>query len=145
AMDSLRLEKMYRGWRTDLSTEYSLVEAGMERFFRLDKGVPFTGREALVAHLEQGAPNRLVCLEVDAGDADCISSEPVLDGDGAIVGTTTSGGYAHHLGMSLAIAYVKAELAADGRELSVDILGDRRPAVVHIDPLYDPSNARLRA
>ena len=117
----------------------------MERFARLDKAVPFAGRDALKTHLEQGAPNRLVCLEVDAGDADCISSEPVLDGDGAIVGTTTSGGYAHHLAKSLAIAYVKAELATDGRELAVDILGERRPAVVHTEPLYDPSNARLRA
>ncbi|HSG93884.1 MAG TPA: FAD-dependent oxidoreductase, partial [Afifellaceae bacterium] len=47
AMDSLRLEKMYRGWRTDLTTEYSLVEAGMQRFVRFDKNVDFTGREAL--------------------------------------------------------------------------------------------------
>jgi dimethylglycine dehydrogenase len=145
AMDSLRLEKMYRGWRTDLSTEYSLVEAGMERFARLDKNGTFTGREALQAHLEKGPPNRLVCLEVDSAGADCISSEPVLDGEGAIIGTTTSGGYAHHLGKSLAIAYVRSDLARDGVSVAVDILGERRPARVHLQALYDPGNERLRS
>jgi dimethylglycine dehydrogenase len=145
AMDSLRLEKMYRGWRTDLSTEYSLVEAGMERFIRPGKAASFTGREALETHLNKGAPNRLVCLEIDAADADCIASEPVVDDDGTIVGTTTSGGYAHHLGKSLAIAYVKSDLAADGTAVSVDILGERCPSVVRTEPLYDPANERLRA
>jgi len=145
AMDSLRLEKMYRGWRTDLSSEYSLVEAGMERFVRFDKNTPFTGREALQAHFDKGKPDMLVCLEVDAGDADCISSEPVLDGAGEIIGTTTSGGYAHHVGKSLAIAYVRSDLAVDGQAVFVDILGERRPARVRTEALYDPAKTRLRA
>ena len=145
AMDSLRLEKMYRGWRTDLSSEYSLVEAGMERFVRFDKNADFKGRAALQAQVEQGAPHRLVCLEIDAGEADCISSEPVVDDKGEIIGTTTSGGFAPHLGKSLAIAYLRTDLANEGRLVSVDILGERRPAQVHIDALYDPGNERLRA
>ncbi len=145
AMDSLRLEKMYRGWRTDLSTEYSLVEAGMDRFVRFGKNVEFTGREALQAHAEKGAPYTLVCLDVDAGDADCISSEPVLDAAGNIVGTTTSGGYAHHLGKSLAMAYLRTDLAIADQTVFVDIVGDRRPALVGLDALYDPANERLRS
>ena len=145
AMDSLRLEKMYRGWRTDLSSEYSLIEAGMERFARLDKNTGFAGREVLQAHLDKGAPHTLVCLEVDAGDADCISSEPVLDSAGTIVGTTTSGGFAHYLGKSLAIAYLKSDLAVGDEAVFVDILGERRPARVRTEALYDPANERLRA
>ena len=145
AMDCLRLEKMYRGWRTDLSTEYSLIEAGMERFVRFDKNADFTGREALKAHCDDGPPNRLVCLEVDAGDADCIASEPVLDASGDIIGTTTSGGYAHHIGKSLAIAYVRSTHAEDGVEVTVDILGERRSATVRTDAFYDPGNERLNS
>ena len=61
------------------------------------------------------------------------------------VGTTTSGGYAHHLGKSLAIGYVRSDLAEDGTELALDILGERRPAVVRCDALYDPQNERLRS
>ncbi len=145
AMDSLRLEKMYRGWRNDLSTEYSLIEAGMDRFVRFEKNVDFIGREALQKHVDDGPPNTLVLLDIDANGADCIASEPVLDPSGAIVGTTTSGGYAHHLGKSLAIGYVRSDLAEDGAEVALDILGERRRAFVRCDALYDPQNERLRS
>lgn len=145
AMDSLRLEKMYRGWRTDLSTEYSLIEAGMDRFVCFDKDVEFVGREALRKHADGGPPTTLVLLEIEAADADCIASEPVLDASGAIVGTTTSGGYAHHLRKSLAIAYVRSDLAEEGLDLAVDILGYRHPATVRAGALYDPQNQRLKS
>ncbi len=144
-MDSLRLEKMYRGWRNDLSTEYSLIEAGMDRFVRFEKNVDFNGREALRKHADDGPPNTLVLLDIEANGADCIASEPVLDPSGTIVGTTTSGGYAHHLGKSLAIGYVRSDLAEDGAEVALDILGERRRAIVRCDALYDPQNERLRS
>ena len=145
AMDSLRLEKMYRGWRTDLTTEYSLVEAGMERFVRFDKNVDFTGRDALAGQAANGAPHSLVCLEIDAADADAIALEPVFGEGGNWIGSVATGGYAHHLGKSLALAYVKSEKAVAGASVAVELVGERRPAIIHTEPLYDPGNERLRA
>jgi dimethylglycine dehydrogenase len=58
---------------------------------------------------------------------------------------TTSGGYGHTIGKSIALAYVSPECATEGTDLAVQILGDRRPARVSLRPLFDPEGARLRA
>jgi dimethylglycine dehydrogenase len=86
---------------------------------------------------------RLATLAVDALDADCWGNEVVWAGD-RVGGITTSGGYAHCLGQSLAVAYVDAELATPGTPLAVEILGERRPARVLAEPPFDPENRRPR-
>jgi dimethylglycine dehydrogenase len=143
AMDSLRLEKGYRSWGADINTEVTPLEAGLERFVAFDKG-DFLGRAALLEQRRAGLRKRLATLEVDAVDADCWGSEAVWAG-GRVVGITTSGGYAHWLGRSLAVAYLDAEDAAPGTQLEVEILGERRPARAVAEPLFDPANLRLRA
>jgi dimethylglycine dehydrogenase len=143
AMDSLRLEKGYRLWGADLNTEVTPLEAGLERFVALDKG-EFVGRAGLCAQQRAGVRKRLVTLDVAAADADPIGNEAVFAGD-RVVGITTSGGYAHCLGRSLAVAYLDASAATPGTFLAVEILGDRRPARVVADPLFDPENRRPRA
>ncbi len=143
AMESLRLEKCYRAWKVDLTHDYTPFEAGLERFVRLNKG-PFIGREALLEQQQQGVPQRLVPLVVDAVDADAPACATVFH-DGANVGLVTSGGYGHALRQSIALAYVHRDLTAPGTEVEVDILGERRPAVVAAEPLYDPGNDRLKA
>jgi dimethylglycine dehydrogenase len=80
---------------------------------------------------------------VDAADADAAAVSIVYDGDAA-VGLVTSGGYGYRLRRSIALAYVRTDLAVPGRSLEVEILGERRRAVVGTEPLYDPANARLR-
>ena len=119
------------------------LEAGLERFVAFDKG-DFIGRDALLRQRRDGVGKRLATLEVDALDADCWGNEAVWVGD-RVVGITTSGGYAHWLGQSLAVAYVDAAVAAPGTRLGVEILGDRRPAVVLAEPPFDPENLRPRA
>ena len=143
AMDSLRLEKGYRAWGADINTEVTPLEAGLERFVVFDKG-DFVGRDALLAQRRAGVRKRLVTLEVMAADADCHGNEAVLQ-DGRVAGITTSGGYAHWLRQSLAVAYVDAGVAAPGTAVAVEILGDRRPARVVAEPLFDPENRRPRA
>jgi dimethylglycine dehydrogenase len=86
---------------------------------------------------------RLATLEVDVLDADCWGNEAVWAGD-RVVGITTSGGYGHWLGRSLAVAYVEAEVAVPDTRLTVEVLGDRRPAVVLTEPPFDPENRRPR-
>jgi dimethylglycine dehydrogenase len=142
AMDSLRLEKSYRGWGSDINTEVSPWEAGFDRFVHLDKG-RFVGREALVRQRLTGVKKRIVTLEVDAADTDARGNEPVFQGDN-VVGITTSGGYGAWLEKSLALAYIDARSARPGTALSVELMGERRPANVIADSPFDPENKRLR-
>ncbi len=145
AMESLRLEKSYRMWGTDLSPDYTPYEAGLDRFVRLHKG-PFIGREALQAQLVAGVPNRFVTFEVhDVTDADALGGEPLYDIDGTLVGRATAGCYGHALGKSLGLGYVKPQNATVGGALLVEILGERRRATILVDSPYDPDNKELRA
>jgi dimethylglycine dehydrogenase len=117
--------------------------ASLDRFVDLGKGA-FRGRDALVKEHNSGSKERLVPLVLDdAGSADAPSCAPVWQ-DGAIVGLVSSGGYGHTLQKSIALAYVRADLAVPGTALDIEILGERRSARVGREPLYDPENARLR-
>jgi dimethylglycine dehydrogenase len=144
AMESLRLEKCYRSWKVDLTTEYTPLMASLERFVRLDKAADFIGREALRREAAAGPKERFVPLLVDARDADAAAVSIVYCGS-EVVGLVTSGGYGYRLNRSIALAYVRADLTAPGTELEVEILGERCRAVVAREPLYDPDNLRLRA
>ena len=144
ALDSLRLDKCYRGWKADLESGYSPLQASLDR--RVDFSKPdFVGRAALQAERQRGPAQRMVPLLLDeAGDADA----PALSGvfaEAERVGVVTSGGWSHTLRRSLALAYVDTARASPGQRLAVDVLGERRAATVGTEPLYDPENARLRA
>ncbi|UWP88798.1 GcvT family protein [Aliiroseovarius crassostreae] len=145
ALDSLRLEKGYRTWKGDLSTDYSMFEGGLERFVRLDKPQDFPGKAALLAEKQQGSKKRFVTMVVDAGDCDAPYMSCVWSGD-EIVGETTSGGWGYRVNKSIAYGMVRPELATPGTELKVEIYGEKRKAVVQPDqPLWDPDNTRIRA
>ncbi len=143
ALESLRLEKCYRAWKTDLTHEYTPLEATLDRFVDLGKD-DFIGRQALLRQQQAGVPQRLVPLIVDADDADAPACASLFK-DGAQVGLVTSGGYGHAIGKSIALAYVRTDLAKPGMVLEVDILGQHRPAVVTLEPIYDPANERLKS
>jgi dimethylglycine dehydrogenase len=145
AMESLRMEKSYRMWGSDLTRENTPLEAGLDRFVRMQKG-GFTGKEALEAQLAKGVPNRFVTLDVHGvTDADPLGNEPLFDGKGRMIGRATSGFYGHVLRKSLAIGYVKPEFAEVGARVAIEILGERREATVLVDSPYDPENRDLRA
>ena len=141
ALESLRLEKAYRLWGPDLSQVYTPLEAGMDRFVRFEKG-DFIGREALLRQREDGLTRRLACLAVDANGADPHGYEPVLDGE-QVLGYVTSGGFGHTVGTAIALAYLPVTHTEPGTDLAVTILGERRPARVVAEPLYDPANEKL--
>jgi len=143
AMDSLRLDKCYRGWKTDLETGYSPLEASLDRFCDFSKP-RFIGREALLAEHTSGPARRFVPLTLDApGSADAPFCAPVYANDEA-VGLVTSGGWSHTLNASIALAYVRSDLAVPGTRLQIEILGELRTATVRHEPLYDPQNLRPR-
>jgi dimethylglycine dehydrogenase len=143
AMDSLRLEKGYRGWKSDLTHEYTPLMAGLDRLVAFDKP-DFIGKAALLAERAAGPKERLVSLTLDeAGEADPPYCSPVFS-DGALVGLTVSSGYGHSIGKAIALAYVRADLAKPGTALEVEVLGRRARAQVEAEPRYDRDNAKLR-
>jgi dimethylglycine dehydrogenase len=145
AMESLRMEKSYRMWGSDLTRDYTPFEASLDRFVRMNKG-DFIGKAALEKQLAAGVPHRFVTLEVHGvTDADPLGNEPLFAPDGRMVGRATAGYYGHVLQKSLAIGYIKPEFAEVGTELQIEILGERKRATVVVESPYDPTNADLRA
>ncbi len=143
AVNGLRLEKAYAGWGVELTNEITMIEAGLERFVKFDKG-DFVGRQALLKHQKEEIHTKLVYLEVSAGDADVRGGEPLYDGEKTI-GVTTSGGYGHTVKKSLAFAFVDPAFASAGSTFEVEILAERHRATVLAEPVYDPKNLRLRS
>ena len=145
ALNSLRLEKGYRAWKGDLSTDYSLLEGGLERFIKFDKPQDFPGKAALLAEKQRGSKKRFVTLVVDAGEADAPYMSTLWH-DGKIVGETTSGGWGYRVNASIAFGMLRTDLAVPGTEIEVEIYGERCRAVVQEDqPLWDAANERIRA
>jgi len=143
AVNSLRMEKAYRGWGAELTGEISLVEAGMDRFFNLKKKNNFFGAKALQNKIQSGVDIKIVYLEVDVDNADARGNEPVYHNN-KIVGIVTSGGYGFRTKKSLAFAYVKSDLA-NGGNLEIEIQGQKRKVKILDQVVYDPDNQRLRA
>jgi 4-methylaminobutanoate oxidase (formaldehyde-forming) len=139
AIDSLRLEKGYRAWASDLDAETTPDEAGLSFAVKRDKG-DFIGRDAL-----REPAQRLVCLTLDDPRAIALGSEPVRAVDGTVVGRVTSGGYGYAVGASIALAYVPLAHSETGTRLEIDIFGDWIGAEVREEPLYDPKGERVRA
>jgi dimethylglycine dehydrogenase len=145
ALNSLRIEKGYRAWKGDLSTDYSLLEGGMERFIRFDKPQDFPGKAALLAEKQAGPTKRFAVLKVEAGEADAPYMSTITQG-GEVVGETTSGAWGYRVGHSVALAMLRADLAEPGTEVDVNIYGDICKATVLGDgPIWDAENARIRA
>jgi dimethylglycine dehydrogenase len=144
ALDSLRIEKGYRAWKGDLSTDYTVLQGGLDRF--VDWSKPnFKGKAALEREKQNGVTKRFVLLTVEAGDCDAPYMSTLWHG-GQVVGETTSGNWGYRVGKSIALGMLRADLAVPGTEIEVEIYGDRFKAVVQPDgPLFDPNNERLRA
>ncbi len=144
AMTAMAIEKSYRLIPRELSIEYSAFESGLHRFVHPDKG-DFIGRDALLRERETGQKWGFVTLEVEGvTDCDARGNEPIHK-DGELVGRATHGGYGWRVGKSLALGMVRADLATEGTELAISILGRDHPARVIAESPFDPENARLRA
>ncbi|MFQ6023896.1 MAG: FAD-dependent oxidoreductase, partial [Acidiferrobacterales bacterium] len=127
AVNAMRMEKGYKAWGSELTTEITPIEAGLERFVRVDKD--FIGRDVVLARQNNGVDLKLVYVTVDTDDADPLGNEPVYDGE-RIIGITTSGAYGHTVKQTVAFAYVESNYAEPGSQFDIGILGDRRRATV---------------
>ena len=142
AIDSLRLEKGYRVWGSDITPDTTPDEAGLAFAVRVDKPGGFIGREALLDAREADGPRqRLRCLVLDDPHAWCLGNEPVLVDD-IPCGRVTSGGFGYRVARSIAYAYLPAE-AGVGTRVQVGVFGELVGAEVAREPLYDPGNDRV--
>jgi dimethylglycine dehydrogenase len=145
ALNSMRIEKGYRAWKGDLSTDYSLIEGGLSRFIKFDKPQDFPGKAALLAEQQQGRKKGFVTMTMEAGERDAPYMAPVWHGD-EIVGEVTSCAIGYRTEKCIALGMIRADLLDAGTELEVDVYGTRHKAVVQADePLWDPKNERIRA
>jgi dimethylglycine dehydrogenase len=142
AVDSLRLEKGYGIWSAEFRQDITPGMSGLDRYVAFDKE-GFVGAEAARRERDEGAPRRLVLLELDAEDADAAQEDGIWRGE-RLVGTVTSGAYGHHVEMSLALAHVDRDVVDAADELTVYVMGAARPARILPAPPYDPTGARLR-
>ena len=141
ALMSLRLEKGWGAWGLEFRPDFNAVESGMDAFINWNK--EFVGKEASLKIKEEGAKRKLVTLVIEA-PLDVTLDEAVMK-DGEAVGYITSGGYAHIVDKSMALAYVGAEHAHAGAELGVEILGEVYKAYVQAEPLYDANGGKMRS
>ena len=109
----------------------------------LNKPSDWIGKAPATAEKASGAKRQLCAFVVDATDADVVAWEPIwLDGD--VVGYCTSGGYSHHAQKSVALGFVPTGRVAEGLKVEIEILGEKRPAVLVTSPLFDADASRMR-
>lgn len=143
AMMSLRLDKFFGSWMSEFSPDYSAAETGLDRFINWKKNADFIGRASAEAERAAGTARRLCAFVVQAEDADVQGYEPIwLEGD--VVGFCTSGGFAHHAGVSVALGFLPTKRITDGLDVEIEILGKMRPAKVVTTPLFDADGTRMR-
>ncbi|ASO18915.1 glycine cleavage system aminomethyltransferase T/glycine/D-amino acid oxidase-like deaminating enzyme [Actinoalloteichus hoggarensis] len=142
AFDSMRLEKGYRSWGLDMTTEHAPDEAGVDFAVRLDKGY-FVGRDAIEARRATSPTRRLCALVSPEPAATVVGAEPVFVA-GRPLGYVTSAGFGHTLRLAVAYAWLPAEHAVPGVPVEIEYFGERLPYTVAAEPLFDPEGSRMR-
>lgn len=141
AFNSLRLEKGYRSWGTDMTTEHNPYEAGVG--FAVKPGKEdFVGAAALESVSKDAPHRRLRCLTVDDGRSVVLGKEPVFQ-NGKPVGYVTSATFGYTIGKPIAYAWLPGTLE-DGSSTEIEYFGKRISATITPEPLYDPKMTRLR-
>ncbi|CAD0186016.1 Aminomethyltransferase [Ruegeria sp. THAF57] len=143
AVDSMRMEKSFLHWKSDLITEFDPFETGLDRFVKLDKG-DFIGRTALKARQSDGLRKKLVVLQVHTSQGPAHPGGSLMRGD-RVVGTVTSGEWGHRTGLNLAHGFVESDLAEIGSEMVLDRCGEHVAVTVVPTSPYDPNLERVRS
>ncbi|MGF6647359.1 GcvT family protein [Paraburkholderia sp. GAS82] len=151
AIDSLRIEKGYRAWGRELTPDSNPFEAGLSFACKLNREIPFRGREALLKLRDEPLRRRMVVLTADgAADRMLWGGEAILR-NGAPVGFVSSAAFGHTLGCPVAMGYINnPDGVADAAYLTsgryeIDVAGDLLPAMVHLKAPYDPRSERVKS
>lgn len=143
AVESMRLEKGFLHWKSDILTEFDPFETGLDRFVKLNKA-EFIGQAALAERAGGALRRCLVTLAIDADDAPAHGGASVW-ADKRLVGTVTSGDWGHRTGLNLAYAFVEPDVSDTGTDLQVDVVGRPFAARVIKSSPYDPDHDRMKS
>ena len=149
AIESLRLEKGYRAWGSDIGPDHTPPEAGLAWAVKLKSNVDFQGRAALTAQLEAPLKKRLACFTVDDPEVVLLGRETIYR-DGERVGWLTSGGWGYTVGRNIGYGYLRDpdgvdESIMNGGRFELEVATDRVPCQIHHGPLYDPDMSRVKS
>ncbi|MEX0286422.1 MAG: FAD-dependent oxidoreductase [Paracoccaceae bacterium] len=142
AVESMRLEKGFLHWKSEIITEFDPYETNLKRFVKPEKA-EFIGKDALAKRADAGPTRCLVTMVLDDQEAPAQGGASVIQ-EGRVVGTVTAGDWGHRVGQNLAMAFVEPAFAAEGTELTVEVIGRDVPARVIPAGPYDPTGARMR-
>jgi sarcosine dehydrogenase len=148
AIETLRLEKGYRAWGADIGPDHTPVEAGLGWAVKMKSGIPFLGRDAIAAQLARGVKKRLAAFTIDDPQIVLLGRETIYR-DGQRVGWLSSGGHGHTIGKPIGLGYVRhpngvtSDFIMAGR-YELEVASERVAATVHLKPLYDPDNQRVK-
>ncbi|XP_065060512.1 dimethylglycine dehydrogenase, mitochondrial-like [Rhopilema esculentum] len=143
AVNSMRLEKGFRLWGAEMNLDVGPYEAGLDFFIKLDKGVNFIGRDALLKQKSTLLTKKLVCLTLDTDNIDAEGNETIWY-QGRVVGNTTSGAFGYQVGKSIAYAYLPTIFQDIGTEVEVELVGKKYKGTVTKEPLVPLEAARAR-
>ncbi|MGO4723222.1 MULTISPECIES: GcvT family protein [unclassified Inquilinus] len=149
AIETLRLEKGYRAWGSDIGPDHTPLEAGLGWAVKLKTAIPFLGREALEAQRGRPLKKLLATFTVDDPDVVLLGRETILR-DGKPAGWLSSGGFGHTLGKPIGLGYVRDPAGLDPDAVragtyELEVAAERVPCTLHLEPLYDPAMARVKA
>jgi len=148
AIETLRLEKGYRAWGSDIGPDHTPLEAGLGWAVKLKTAIPFLGREALEAQRGQKLKKILATFTVDDPAVVLLGRETILR-DGKPAGWLSSGGFGHTVGKPIGLGYVRDPAGLDREALlastcELEVATERVPCRMHLDPLYDPRMERVK-
>ncbi len=151
AIESLRLEKGYRAWGSDIGPDYTPLEAGMPWAVKLGTDIDFRGRSALEVQTRNGTGKRLACFTVNDPEVTLLGRETIFR-DGHPVGWLSSGGWGHTIKSNIGYGYVRSEdvsgtidrsyLSTGSYEL--EVAATRIPCTLRLGTLYDPKMSKIR-
>jgi sarcosine dehydrogenase len=149
AIESLRLEKGYRAWGSDIGPDYTPLEAGLGWAVKLRKNLDFQGRAALTEQQRRPLTKRLACFTVEGRDTVLLGRETIYR-DGERVGWLSSAGWGYTVGRNIGYGYVRRAEGVDDAFLysgsyELEVASERVPCRIEREALYDPTNARIKA
>ncbi|UXX83469.1 GcvT family protein [Roseovarius pelagicus] len=147
ALETLRLEKGYRAWSSDIGPDHTPDEAGLGWAVKLKKNIDFKGRAAVEAQRAKGVAKRMTTFTADPDVI--LSGRETIYRNGVRVGWLSSAGYGHALGQSIGMGYVRnpdgvsRDYVLEG-EYELEVATKRVPAKAHLAPLYDPRMEKVK-
>ncbi len=147
AIETLRLEKGYRAWASDIGPDHTPDEAGLGWAVKMSSGIPFKGREAVAAQRSQGLRKILATFTTD--DSVILSGRETIYRNGERCGWLSSGGYGHTVRKSIGLGYVRSEEVIDSdyvldADYELEVATRSIPAQVTLTPLYDADMERIK-